>query len=118
MRKKTFSSNILVLFAVTVLMSGWVFHHKAFADAGSSAQCKECQVFDEEMKKKVAKKERTEDILKKNKDYLLKNPAASKSIVIKVKSNVMITLIQIETVDNEIVALKNNVQTRCTQCPR
>ena len=118
MREKPFSLNIRVLLTLTVFF--WVSgpHVRAFAESLSPAQCKECQSFDEEVKQKIAKKERTEDILNKNKEYLQKNPNASKSIVIKVKSNVMITLIQIETAQNEIVALKNKVETqRCTQCP-
>ena len=118
MQEKPFSLITAVLFALTGFILTTSVSRFAQAEA-VSVECFECQKNDDQIKARVAKKERTSEILRKNQEYLQKKPGAPKSVAIKIKSNVMITMLQIETVDNELVALRNKSETqRCAQCPK
>jgi hypothetical protein len=61
--------------------------------------------------------ERTQVILKKNEEYLKKNPNASASISVKVRSNILVSKLQIETFQNEKILIEKTIQEKgCNQC--
>jgi hypothetical protein len=57
------------------------------------------------------------EVLRKNRDYLAKNPDASPSAKIKVRSNIALAEIQIETITNQIALLSGEMQKKgCAEC--
>ena len=66
---------------------------------------------------KTDKLGRTQVILQKNEDYLKKNPDASPSISIKVRSNILVSRLQIETLQNEKILIEKSVTEKgCGKC--
>lgn len=69
------------------------------------------------LQEKTDKLQRTLVILQKNEDYMKKNPDASPSIAIKVRSNILVSKIQIETLQNEKVLIEKTISEKgCGQC--
>jgi hypothetical protein len=69
------------------------------------------------LQEKTEKLQRTQVILQKNEDYMKKNPEASPSIAIKVRSNILVSKIQIETLQNEKVLIEKTISEKgCGQC--
>ncbi len=69
------------------------------------------------LQEKSEKLERTQIILQKNEDYMKKNPEASPSIAIKVRSNILVSKIQIETLQNERVLIEKTITEKgCGKC--
>ncbi len=61
--------------------------------------------------------ERIKVILEKNEDYLKKNPTASPSITVKIRSNILMSKLQIETLANENTVLIADAQKKgCQEC--
>lgn len=57
------------------------------------------------------------DILQKNQDYLVKNPDAPASAKIKVRSNIAMAQLQIETVANQIELRNEDLKKKgCPPC--
>ncbi len=66
---------------------------------------------------KSEKLERTQVILQKNEDYLKKNPDASPSISVKVRSNILVSKLQIETLQNEKILIEKTITEKgCGKC--
>lgn len=66
---------------------------------------------------KGEKLQRTQIILQKNEDYMKKNPDASPSIAIKVRSNILVSKLQIETLQNEKVLIEKTISEKgCGSC--
>ena len=58
-------------------------------------------------------------IYRKNKDYLNSHPDAESSVAVKVRSNLFVTTLQIETTENEISVLENKIKKQgCGQCKK
>ncbi len=69
------------------------------------------------LQEKSEKLKRTQIILQKNEDYLKKNPDASPSISIKVRSNILVSKLQIETLQNEKVLIEKTITEKgCGPC--
>jgi hypothetical protein len=69
------------------------------------------------LQEKTEKLQRTQVILQKNEDYMKKNPEASPSIAIKVRSNILVSKIQIETLQNEKVLIEKTISEKgCGKC--
>jgi hypothetical protein len=71
----------------------------------------------------LAKKEgelgKIRDILAKNEEYLKRNPSVSPSIAVKIRSNIMISKLQIETAQNEKVLLEASLEKQgCKECKK
>ena len=59
------------------------------------------------------------DILAKNEDYLRRNPSVSPSVAVKIRSNIMISRLQIETAQNEKSVLETSLDKQgCKECRR
>ena len=57
------------------------------------------------------------EILAKNEDYLRRNPSVSPSIAVKIRSNIMISRLQIETTQNERSILEASLERQgCKGC--
>ncbi len=57
------------------------------------------------------------DILAKNEEYLKRNPSVSPSIAVKIRSNIMISRLQIETAQNEKALLEASLERQgCREC--
>jgi hypothetical protein len=66
---------------------------------------------------KSEKLKRTQLILQKNEDYMKKNPEAAPSIAIKVRSNILVSKLQIETLQNEKVLIEKTISEKgCGTC--
>ena len=60
---------------------------------------------------------RIKDILKKNEEYLQKKTNLPTSISVKVRSNIVISKLQIETIENERTAINQTLDKQgCKQC--
>jgi hypothetical protein len=69
------------------------------------------------LQEKTEKLQRTQIILQKNEDYMKKNPEASPSIAIKVRSNILVSKLQIETLQNEKVLIEKTISEKgCGAC--
>lgn len=81
------------------------------------ASCPECPPIVDAVKTKTEKQNKLGVILKKNQDYLAQNPNVNSSIKIKIQSNILMTNVQIETVQNELTDLNKNLKEKgCDQC--
>ncbi len=61
--------------------------------------------------------QRVQTILQKNEDYLKKNTSVSASISVKIRSNILISRLQIETVQNEKTMIEKTLQHQgCSGC--
>ena len=109
MKKKPFSATWALVAIGTIFLTGF----SAFA-----LNCDECGPKLTELTTKKSKMGRMSVILQKNKDYLAKNPGVSSSIAIKVRSNIVVATLQLETLDNEMQALTQDIKkTGCEACP-
>ncbi len=96
-----------------VLLASAFFSLTIFAQ-----DCSECKKEATEIQQKTNFKERAALILKKNQDYMAAHPNAPESLAIKVRSNIIVTMMQIETSENEITLLQGNLKTKgCSKCP-
>jgi hypothetical protein len=69
------------------------------------------------LREKSEKLQRTQIILQKNEDYMKKNPEVSPSISIKVRSNILVSKLQIETLQNEKVLIEKTISEKgCGAC--
>ena len=69
------------------------------------------------LREKAEKIQRTQIILQKNEDYMKKNPEAAPSISIKVRSNILVSRLQIETLQNEKVLIEKTISEKgCGAC--
>jgi hypothetical protein len=76
-----------------------------------------CDAIVRSLQEKSEKLERTQIILQKNEDYMKKNPDASPSIAIKVRSNILVSKLQIETLQNERVLIEKTITEKgCGKC--
>ncbi len=61
--------------------------------------------------------QRVQTILQKNEEYLKKNTSISASISVKIRSNILISRLQIETVQNEKTMIEKTIkQQGCSGC--
>jgi len=76
-----------------------------------------CHTLTSSLSKKEMELVRIKDILKKNEEYLQKHASAPPSITVKVHSNIVISRLQIETVQNERTVIFKNIEKQgCKQC--
>lgn len=76
-----------------------------------------CDALVGSLQEKTAKIQRTQIILQKNEDYMKKNPEATPSIAIKVRSNILVSKLQIETLQNEKVLIEKTISEKgCGTC--
>ena len=97
---------LFAFLAASFIQAQWAYAH-----------CGPC----EETKKELEKKDKNILLLKdaenKNQAYLGSHPDASESILIKVKSNLIVIKLRTETAQNEKTLLLANLKERCRQCP-
>ncbi len=101
------------------LQSFFVFILLGFAGvAALAANCDECTGFQTGIEKETKLRASYLDLKNKNEEYL-KKPDITPGAAIKVRSNIMLLSIKIETQDNKIEALKiqMNKAGGCTHCP-
>jgi hypothetical protein len=66
---------------------------------------------------KIIAKERMKSVLERNEAFLKNNPGVNPSIIMKIQSNKIIARLEIETLENEIIPLKEFVEKEgCSQC--
>ena len=94
-----------------VLLLSFLSQNSAFADCAACAKLKS----DLDAKTKAAVS--MQGVKGKNEVYLITHPDASSSIQIKVKSNIMIASVRIETFQNEISLITSEITKGCAQCP-
>ena len=101
-------SQIYFLFSVLLFVSFAVV----------AATCDECSRFHSGIQKEQQLRESYAQLKVKNEDYL-KKPDVAPGAAIKVRSNIMLLGIKIETQDNKIEALKIEMKKggNCDQCP-
>ena len=81
------------------------------------ASCEQCMKNKADMLATSGRIDRVKDILQKNQDYVTRNPNAQASIVIKVRSNILMAKVQIETMTNQLTAFELAGQKlECSQC--
>ena len=85
---------------------------------GLASTCEECDRFLNGIDKEAKLRENYVQLKLKNEAYLNK-PNVSPSAAIKVRSNIMLLGIKIETQDNKIEAIKIEMKKQgdCSQCP-
>ena len=87
------------------------------SDSHAQQNCMNCAPLIKSLDEKVAQLERVKVILSKNEEYLKNNPSASTSIIVKVRSNILVSRLQIETLQNEKQLVENSVQEKgCESC--
>ena len=108
LKGKAFKGVQLFFFVLINLMT---------AHAHAQQNCMSCAPLINSLNTKDEQLDRTRIILKKNEDYLKDNPSASTSILVKVRSNILVSRLQIETLQNEKQLLENSVQEKgCDSC--
>ncbi len=59
------------------------------------------------------------EILAKNENYLKRNPSVPPSVAVKIRSNIMISRLKIETAQNEKTILETSLDSQgCKECRR
>lgn len=102
---------ILWAFFALTLAPGEVF--------GASQSCSFCSAKMDEIQKTAASLKLHEELLQKNKAYLAGLSPNDLSRSIKVKSNIMVFDLRIETMKNTIQAIQQEVQGKgCESCPK
>ncbi|NDG86044.1 MAG: hypothetical protein EBX52_13525 [Proteobacteria bacterium] len=100
-------STVLIIIALAAL-SGSAHAQKCTGN---------CTALVVSLSKKDVELARIKDILKKNEDYLQKHAAIPPSISVKVHSNLVISKLQIETIQNERTVIFKNIEKQgCKQC--
>jgi hypothetical protein len=85
---------------------------------GSGAQCEECAPVRTASVKLQTDLQSHESLLQRNRDYLARLDPSESSKAIKVKSNIVILAVRIETIKNNLVAAQSDLQAKgCDQCP-
>ena len=86
--------------------------------AQASATCNpSCEPAVKVIQGKQNEEERVKLVLAKNEDYLKKNPTASPSVTVKIRSNILMSKLQIETLLNENTVLIAEAQKKgCQEC--
>ena len=99
----------MAIFALSTFLS---------ANYSAASDCLSCSGKQIEMTKNMSGLKQHEDLLLKNKDYLSKiNVESSASQVIKVKSNILVIVLRIDTFKNNIDVLKKELDVpACKSC--
>lgn len=83
-----------------------------------SAQCEECTPVRASSAKLQTDLQSHESLLQRNRDYLARLDPSESSKAIKVKSNIVILAVRIETIKNNLAAAQSDLQAKgCDQCP-
>jgi hypothetical protein len=99
------ASGLIVLLAI-----GSIFGGRPSRAASCETEMQECSRLQDTLSVR-------HEVLKKNRDYLTKNPDASASAKIKVRSNIAMAEIQIETITNQISLLSVEMKKKgCAEC--
>ena len=90
----------------------------AFQAAAFAGECNgNCAPLVTSLSQKETELTRIKDILKKNEDYLQRKTNIPTSISVKVRSNIVISKLQIETIENERTAINQTIEKQgCKQC--
>jgi hypothetical protein len=85
--------------------------------AALDPRCAECTLIRESIVQKSARMKALEEILRKNNEYLARHPNLSSSVNIKVKSNIVMASLKIETLQNEITFGESGLREKnCSDC--
>ena len=88
-----------------------------FCRAGFSANCAKCQEYTREISASVALEANTSSLLQKNRAYLEKYGKIDVSKDIKLRSNILILSLRLETVRNNLEATRTeSAQKGCAAC--
>jgi hypothetical protein len=86
-------------------------------EAWSMACNEKCPEQKTALEAKIVAKDRMKAVLERNEAFLKNNPNVNPSIIMKIQSNKIIARLEIETLENEIVPLKEFVEKEgCSQC--
>jgi hypothetical protein len=100
---------------VLTLLALIAFHAPTLASAG---ECNgNCAPLLTSLSHKENELTRIKDILRKNEEYLQKKAPLPTSISVKVRSNIVISKLQIETIENERTAINQTLEKQgCKKC--
>ena len=109
MPKKGLASTAAVLAGAAFITMLTFGVRLAFAQACES-EMQECSRLQDKL---IARNQ----VLKKNRDFLVEHPEASPSAKIKVRSNIAMAEIQIETISNQVSLLSAEMKKKgCAEC--
>lgn len=102
------------MIALLLLICGFIVETRSV----SAAECDDCQAQRATYIRSQGDLQTHETLLQRNKDFLQRLDPSESSKSIKVKSNIVILAVRIETIKNNLGVLQGEMQTKgCDRCP-
>lgn len=87
---------------------GWI----PLGDHVFAAESAPCETLLKNIESRKTRQSSIRHVIEKNNQYLVKNTEASTSIKIKIRSNLLMGNLLLETLSNELLALENDVKSK------